>query len=253
MQSQQTTSGLTLVLPKQRKLWNGVAPLIDRAGYSIDGPDPEDQGTLYDRAGVRPALRLEFARVNDSCVLLDRGIADIAVIGSDTANEYNLQQGKDNLRLVAAFGGIASCDMALAARPQDTALFRDNPESMNGKRFATSYPATLAKYLKARGIEPTEIVTLDGGVETSIRRGMADIVMDLVQSGKTLRDNGLEKFAVLSTSNAGLYAGPSSRNEDNELYIEKFGERLWDSHKGRNYSPIRSAAYEVDCEMGMRI
>ena len=83
--------------------------------------------------------------------------------------------------------GFAASTFRYAARPGSAATV----EEFTGKRVATSYGGLLAKYFADRGVD-AEVVRLDGAVETAVRLGVADVIADVVSTGTTLRQAGLE-------------------------------------------------------------
>jgi ATP phosphoribosyltransferase len=196
---------MTLALPKQEKLKKAVLPLLAKAGFNLETYDGLDQGRLTDcRAGL-PPIAVEFARAADAVMFLERGIVDAAIIGSDVVDDLRYESGGTGPTLTQRFSA-AACRICLAAPSDLASWYQGDLSRLSGMRIATSYPGILQSWLGQSGIVPAEIVTLDGGVEMSIRRGLADVVMDLVETGSTLRKNGLTIIRDITRSSAGLYA-----------------------------------------------
>ncbi|HSR64078.1 MAG TPA: ATP phosphoribosyltransferase [Xanthomonadaceae bacterium] len=150
-------------------------------------------------------IDLLLVRDDDIPALIADGICDLGIVGRNVLREQSLAGGG-----AAAPGewralGFGGCRLALAI-PQEES-WRD-PMQLAGCRIATSYPATLAAWLRDQAIE-AEVVTLSGSVEIAPRLGKADAVCDLVSSGATLAANQLRPVATLLESEAVL-AGPAA-------------------------------------------
>lgn len=200
-----TTAKAVLAISKQEKLKDAMGFLFEQQGLSLESTDA-DRGVLRDRSNDLKPIEVEFARARDALLLLQRGVVNAAILGSDIVEEYQASRNgeKTAISLRKTFD-VAACRMCVAAPAKQVEKFRKDPQAMNGLRFATSYPATLERWLAQRNITAAEIVTLDGGVESAIRRGLADVVMDIVQTGASLRRNGLEIVETVKKSSACLY------------------------------------------------
>ena len=109
--------------------------------------------------------------------------------------------------------GLAACRLSIAV-PREAGF--DGPEWLRGKRIATSYPNTLGRFLRERGVE-AEIQVISGSVEIAPGIGLADAVCDIVSSGSTLLKNGLRETLVLARSTAALVATPGLAEERRRL------------------------------------
>jgi ATP phosphoribosyltransferase len=135
-----------------------------------------------------------FLRPRDIAVYVGSGQLDVGITGEDL-----LLDGGAPAETVMPLGFAAST-FRFAARPGTAASVDD----LAGKRIATAYPGVVAAYLADRGID-AEVIRLDGAVETSVRLGVADVIADVVSTGTTLRNAGLEIFGEpLLTSQAVL-------------------------------------------------
>ncbi|WP_027461088.1 ATP phosphoribosyltransferase [Deinococcus murrayi] len=173
---------LTLALPKGRILTEGAA-LLARAGLPLALPGPSR------------ALRHEFPgltvlelRNQDVPVYVDLGVADFGIVGKDVL----VESGR------AVFEPV---DLRFAACR--LSYIREVGASGPVYQVATKYPRSARAYLAAQGI-PAEVVKLSGNIELAALTGLADAVVDLVQTGGTLRANGLEERDVLFHSSARL-------------------------------------------------
>lgn len=129
----------------------------------------EDEGGRYRFVFVKPA---------DVPVYVEHGIADCGVVGRDVL----LESGADVLQPLDL--KIARCQIAVAAREGARA------ERAGVLRVATKYPRVAAAHFGARGV-PVEIIGLSGSVELAPVTGLADCIVDLVETGRTLAENGL--------------------------------------------------------------
>jgi len=204
MQTQTSLNGLTLALPKQEKLKNPIIVYLKSKGFML--AEDGETGVLVDTNGNIPKIRVEFVRAADALLLMERKVVDLAIIGSDVATENTC--GKDpafekpDMKLDL---GIAGCTFDLAVPDELLQNFK-SPADVNGLRIATSYPNILEEWLKKNNIEASEIFVREGGVESSIRMGLADVVADLVDTGGTLRKNKLTSAYRIASTSAVCYA-----------------------------------------------
>jgi ATP phosphoribosyltransferase len=166
---------LTLALPKSRLL-DSVVELADARGLGI-GAAVRDAG----RALVLDAgeLRLLLLKDADVPVYVEQGIADCGVAGLDQI----LERDADVVRLLRLPFG--HCRLCLIARDGAAAAEEGRPPVI-----ASKYPALVARLAAARGGH-AHVIPLAGSVELAARLGLADFVVDLVETGRTLRENGL--------------------------------------------------------------
>lgn len=179
-----------VALPKGRLQKWGVEA-FQRIGVSIS-ENPETTRKL-----VIPSVcgRFEFLLVKNADVVsyVERGIAEMAIAGSDVLDE----QSNALLRPVTfAFG---RCRICLAGKPEHKAEFMGKVR----KRIATKYPHMALQLLRARGFNP-EIVPLQGSVELASVIEFSDAIVDLVETGSTLRENGLVVFDELTQTRVQL-------------------------------------------------
>ncbi|MEW6338463.1 MAG: ATP phosphoribosyltransferase [Acidobacteriota bacterium] len=167
--------GLTLALPKSRLLERFVAFASTR-GLPFEDAALRDDRTLVRDAGGTRLLLLKDA---DVPVYVAQGVADAGVAGLDQI----LERGEDVLRLVRfPFGHCRLCLIALeGVRPW---------ERGEAPVIASKYPRLAAEEARRRGRSAT-VIPLAGSVELAARLGLADAVVDLVETGRTLRENGL--------------------------------------------------------------
>jgi len=193
-----TEALLTLALPRGRP-WTALAPVLLRAGVpGIAAADPE-------RQLVTPAegARLIFTRPADVVTYVREGVADLGVTGKDVL----LEDGAGVVELLDL--PLGTWRMSLAVRTADLPWPRLLAEKGDALRVATSYPATAAAFFAARGLSP-HVIRLRGAVELAAVVGLADCVVDMVETGRTLRDHGLVEAEVLQRISLRLIANQAS-------------------------------------------
>jgi ATP phosphoribosyltransferase len=184
------TELLTLALPKGRLL-DPALLLLREVG--VDGIDTDSRRLIFVDAARR--LRLIVLKPADVPTYVAYGAADVGIVGKDIL----LEQEPDVYEpLDLGFGVCRLC----VAEPRQL-WERDDPARWSWVRVATKYPRLTERYFSARGIQ-VEIVRLDGSIELAPLVGLADRIVDLVQSGETLRANGLVEVAEIARSTARL-------------------------------------------------
>ena len=187
---------LTLALPKGRLLDNALELL---AGLGVEGVDAESRKLIFTDA--RRGLRLLFLKPADVPAYVSYGAADLGIVGKDILLEQN-PDVYEPLDL-----GFGFCRLVVA-EPRE--LFeRDDPAKWSWVRVATKYPRLTEAYFSERGVQ-VEIVPLDGSIELAPLVGLSERIVDLVQSGETLRANGLVEVAEITRSTARLIVNRAS-------------------------------------------
>jgi ATP phosphoribosyltransferase len=181
---------LTLALPKGRLL-DPALDLLGRLG--IRGLDEDTRRLLI--ADPARDLRFIFLKPADIPTYVQYGAADLGIVGKDILAE----QEPDVYEPVDL--GFGHCRL-VGAEPGELGE-RDDPARWSWVRVATKYPVLTERYFSARGIQ-VESIRLDGSIELAPLVGLAERIVDLVQSGETLRANGLVEVAEILTSTARL-------------------------------------------------
>jgi ATP phosphoribosyltransferase len=187
---------LTLALPKGRLLEPAIALL---AGMGIRGLDGASRRLLV--SDDKADLRFIFLKPADIPTYVEYGAADLGIVGKDIL----LEQQPDVYEPVDLSFGY--CRLVVA-EPREL-WERDDPAKWSWVRVATKYPTLTERYFSERGIQ-VEIVRLDGSIELAPLVGLAERIVDLVQSGETLRANGLVEVAEIMTSTARLIVNRAS-------------------------------------------
>ena len=186
---------LTVAIAKGRMQEEALG-LLARAGVQVDDEMINSHRlAIMDRSGE---YRFIFVKPADVPVYVEHGIADCGIVGRDVL----LESGADLLQpLDLCIGG---CRIAVAALGQGE--FKSN---LGALRVATKYPRIAASHFGARGI-PVEIIELSGSVELAPVLGLADCIVDLVETGRTLAENGLAITEVIRESTGRLVVNRAS-------------------------------------------
>jgi ATP phosphoribosyltransferase len=189
-------TSLTLALPKGRLL----EPALEMLGQlGVTGIDPDSRKLIFRDAGRD--LEVLLLKPSDVPAYVTYGAADLGVVGKDIL----LEQDPDVYEPLDL--GFGFCRLVVAELR--TLWERDDPTKWSWVRVATKYPRLTEQYFSARGIQ-VEIVRLDGSIELAPLVGLADRIVDLVQSGETLRANGLVEVAEITRSTARLIVNRAS-------------------------------------------
>ncbi|MGO2823305.1 ATP phosphoribosyltransferase [Brachybacterium alimentarium] len=184
---------LRIAVPNKGALSEPAVDLLQEAGY-------RRRGTTKDLVVVDQENDVEFfyLRPRDIAVYVGSGTVDVGITGQDMLLDSRTP-AEEILSL-----GFARSTFRFAA-PMGT---REDITSLEGSIIATSYENLVEDYLTERGIGAS-VVHLDGAVESSIRLGVADVIADVVETGTTLRQAGLEPFGEpIMTSEAVLFSRP---------------------------------------------
>lgn len=177
---------LTIALSKGRIL-EETLPLLARAGIALRDDPNKSRKLILDTSD--PSVKLVVIRATDVPTYVQYGAADLGVAGKDVLMEHGGNGLYEPLDL-----GIAGCRLMVAGRPGKTV-------SERRLRVATKYVNITRNYFAARGSQ-VEIIKLYGSMELAPLVGLADIIVDLVDTGNTLKANGLEakeKIADISS------------------------------------------------------
>lgn len=188
------SSLLTVAIAKGRMQEEAVR-LLARAGVRLSGEALASRRLAVEDEGGR--YRFIFVKPSDVPVYVEHGIADCGMVGRDVL----LEADADLLQPLDL--GIARCRVAVAA-PRDA---RRGEAGM--LHVATKYPRIAAAHFGSRGV-PAEIIELSGSVELAPLLGLADCVVDVVETGRTLEENGLAVVEVITESSGRLVVNRAS-------------------------------------------
>ncbi|MDK8811969.1 ATP phosphoribosyltransferase [Corynebacterium striatum] len=169
---------IKIAVPNKGSLSEAAVEILAEAGYK--GRGHNKALNIVDEAND---VEFFFLRPKDIAIYVAQGVLDLGITGRDLARD---SKAKLNEVLDLGFG---TSTFRYASRQGENWTV----EKLAGKRIATSYPNLVRDDLKTRGIE-AEVIRLDGAVEISIHLGVADAIADVVSTGTTLRQQGLEPF-----------------------------------------------------------
>lgn len=189
--------GLTLALPKGRILAQAI-PLLRRAGLDLTAlaAGDHDRRLLLDLPG---GLRVLLVKPSDVPTYVEHGVADLGVAGYDTLCE----EARDLYEPVDL--GIGACRLVVAEPAERPVALRKGM----ALRIATKYPRLALRHYRSLGIQP-EIIPLSGSVELGPITGLSDQIVDLVESGETLRQNKLREAGTILHVTSRLIVHPAS-------------------------------------------
>ncbi|MEW6354436.1 MAG: ATP phosphoribosyltransferase [Pseudomonadota bacterium] len=167
---------LTIALSKGR-IFDEALPLLAHAGITPKDDPQRSRKLILDTN--HDDIKLVIIRAADVPTYVEYGAADIGVAGKDVLLEYDSDGLYEPLDL-----GIARCRLMVAGR-------RGAGSAGTRLRVATKYVATTRRYFAAQGVQ-VEVIKLYGSMELAPLVGLADRIVDLVDTGKTLKANGLE-------------------------------------------------------------
>ena len=188
------TDMLNIALPKGR-LGEKVYNLLKAAGYAC--PAIEDPGRKLIFENSETGMRYFWVKPSDVAIYVERGAADLGIAGKDILLEYR-PEVYELLDL-----GLGKCRMAVAG-PKS---FRDHPG--RALRIATKFPHIAAKYYAGLGRD-IDIIKLNGSIEIAPILGLSDVIVDIVETGKTLKENDLEVMETIVPISARLIANQAA-------------------------------------------
>ncbi|MCE9574798.1 MAG: ATP phosphoribosyltransferase [Deltaproteobacteria bacterium] len=182
---------MVLALPKGRIL-DEALEVFARAGLDLSSIKNNGRKLVHDCG----ALRVLVLRSSDVPVYVAHGAADLGIAGSDVLDEEGLDL-YEPLDL-----GIGQCRMIVAERA-DAPI---DDRSQIHLRIATKYPRTTRAYLARKGIT-AEVIALSGAIELGPLTGLSDRIVDITQTGETLKQNGLVEIDTVGQVSSRLVVG----------------------------------------------
>src|SRR4051812_13784204 len=193
------TENLRIGVPSKGRLAEIAESLLKEAGLSFR----RSERTLFARC-KEIAVDITFLRTDDIPVLCAEGAIDMGVVGADLVAEMQAEVLK-RLEL-----GVGNCRLAVCV-PESSRV--KTAKDLNGLRIATSFPNVTRDYLKRFGADG-HLVTLTGSVEIMIALGVADAIVDLVETGSTLAANQLRILDEIGRYETILVQNKSKRHAD---------------------------------------
>ncbi|WP_300265174.1 ATP phosphoribosyltransferase [Microbacterium sp.] len=185
---------LRIAVPNKGSLAETAAEMLAEAGYA----GRRDSKTLH-VIDAHNGVEFFFLRPRDIATYVASGALDVGITGRDLLRDVPDQQARE----IQALGFARSTFRFAAPAGRYSSI-----EDLAGTRVASAYPGLVDVFLREQGIEAT-LVSLDGAVESAVQLGVADAIADVVETGTTLRQAGLEIFGpVIIESEAVLISRP---------------------------------------------
>lgn len=182
------TQPLVIAIPKGRIL-EEAAPLLARAGVVPEAAFSDAGSRALRFATNRPDIDLIRVRAFDVATFVAHGAAHLGIVGSDVLAEFDYPELYAPVDLA-----IGHCRLSVA-EPAAMAA-DDDPRGWSHVRVATKYPHVTHEYFERRGVQ-AECVKLNGAMELAPTLGLAPRIVDLVSSGRTLKENGLVEVETI--------------------------------------------------------
>ncbi len=200
---------INIALPKGR-LGNKVLEMFESAGYPCPSIHQNNRKLIFENEEL--GIRYFWVKPSDVAIYVERGAADIGVAGKDILLEYS-----PDIYELADFG-IGKCKMAVAAKKD----FHD--DTQRPLRVATKFPNIAKAHYSSKGRD-IDIIKLNGSIEIAPILGLSDVIVDIVETGTTLKENDLVVFDTIVEISARLIANKSSFKFKNEQ-IEKIRDAI---------------------------
>ena len=185
---------LNIALPKGR-LGEKVYAMFEAAGFECPSIKETNRKLIFENEAV--GVRYFWVKPSDVAIYVERGAADIGVAGKDILLEYE----PDVYELFDL--DIGKCRMAVAAKND----FRDDPQKT--LRVATKFANIARNHYTAQGRD-IDIIHLNGSIEIAPILGLSDVIVDIVETGTTLKENNLSVFETIVPISARLIANKAS-------------------------------------------
>jgi ATP phosphoribosyltransferase len=211
---------IKIAVQKTGRLTDHSLHLLERCGLTFTRS--KDQLICY---GENMPVDLLLVRDDDIPGLVSDDVCDLGIVGLNVVEEKRLarEQDGDAARYDQVFAlDFGHCRLALAAPEEATYT---GPSSLQGKRIATSYVATLRHYLAKNSID-AEIVYFSGAVEIAPKLGRADFICDLVSTGSTLAANHLVEIETVLESEAVVIQTREPLAPTKQDWVDKILQRL---------------------------
>jgi len=197
---------LKVAVPNKGALSEAASTMLREAGYA-----QRTESKQLTKLDPENGVEFFYLRPKDIAVYVGEGTLDVGITGRDLLQDSGAK-ADETLQL-----GFGRSRFRFAARPG----VATKVEELAGKRIATSYDGVLTAYLAERGVEAT-VVRLDGAVESSIQLGVADAIADVVETGTSLRNAGLEVFGDTILESEGIMiTRPGAQPEGLDVFVRR--------------------------------
>lgn len=182
---------ITIAISKGR-LCELSAELLEKAGFDCSElRNPERKLIITDE---KNKIRFLLVKPGDVPTYVDYGAADMGIVGKDTL----LEEGRNLYEVLNL--NFGTCKIVLAGSPSLIGKL----DQLNYKRVATKYPRIAREYFQNKRKESIEVIKLNGSVELAPLVGLSEVIVDVMESGRTLRENGLVVLDTIAEVSARL-------------------------------------------------
>ena len=195
---------INIALPKGR-LGEAVYARFKAAGYPCPAIEEENRKLIFENPAA--GVRYFWVKPSDVAIYVERGAADLGVAGKDILLEY----APDVYELADL--GLGKCRMCVAGKKD----FRDRTDRV--LRVATKFPRIAGRYYASMSRD-IDIIHLNGSIEIAPILGLSDVIVDIVETGKTLLENDLEPKATIVPISARLIANKVGYKFRHEQIVE---------------------------------
>lgn len=208
-------SYLTIALSKGTLL-EATIELLNEAGLPTTGISKESRHMVFTYEG-EPAIKYIMCRPTDVPAYVEHGAADLGIVGKDVI----VEQGKDVFEMVDLKYGYCRFVVAVPEALKDIPL-----KDLNYRRVASKFPFVAERFFREQGMQ-VEVVKLHGNVELAPIMGLSDMIVDIVSSGRTLRENKLVELVSIMDSTSRLVCNRVSYRTKYQ-YIQPLLEKIQD-------------------------
>ncbi|MBQ5918671.1 MAG: ATP phosphoribosyltransferase [Lachnospiraceae bacterium] len=203
---------LTFALAKGR-LAKNTLEILEKIGITCEEMKDKDTRKLI---FVNEELKLKFflAKAGDVPTYVEYGAADIGVVGKDTI----LEEGRDILEVVDL--GMGKCRMCVCGPKSAEELLKHHDMI----RVASKYPNIAKDYFNNKKHQTVEIIKLNGSVELAPIVGLSEVIVDIVETGSTLRENGLDVLEEICPLSARMVVNQVSMKMENARIMKLISE-----------------------------
>lgn len=208
---------LNVALPKGR-LGEKVYAMFEKAGFECPSIKEQNRKLIFENEEC--GVRYFWVKPSDVAIYVERGAADIGVAGKDILLEYE----PDVYELLDL--DIGKCRMAVAAKSD----FRDNPQRT--LTVATKFSNITRNFYASKGRD-VDIIHLNGSIEIAPILGLSDVIVDIVETGTTLKENNLEVFETIVPISARLIANKAGfkfKSKQIESIVRSIKEQMEESN-----------------------
>lgn len=178
---------LTIALSKGTLL-KPTLKILREAGMPVDGIEEESRAMVF--TFDHEKIKYIMCRPTDVPTYVEQGAADLGIVGKDVI----VEQGKDVYELLDLGYGYCRFVVAVPKEKEDIKI-----KELNYKRAATKFPVVAENFFRSQGLQ-VEIIKLHGNVELAPIMGIADMIVDIVSTGRTLKENNLAELVNIMDS-----------------------------------------------------